>query len=136
MRPTLSSGSGSSRRRFDSDRRRSLVVTATGVAFALVSGVVSLLPGRIDAATSQPAPPAAGWRATSRTVDRGGIEIIQLQRDDPLTRAQVAVVPRSQIGRLRTVLASNQLVGGTGRDLPTSMCFRLHCHVAVNGDRH
>ena len=60
---------------------------------------------------------------------------MQLQRDEPLTRAQVAIVPRSQIGRLRTVLASNQLVGGTGRDLPTSLCFRLHCHAAVNGDR-
>jgi hypothetical protein len=47
----------------------------------------------------------------------------------------VAILPRSQIGRLRTVLASSQLVGGTGRDLPTSLCFRLHCHAAVNGDR-
>jgi hypothetical protein len=74
--------------------------------------------------------------ATSSTVDRGGIEIVQLRRDDPLTRAQVAILPRSQLGRLRTVLASDQLIGGTGRLLPTTMCARLHCHAAINGDRY
>lgn len=102
-------------------------------ALTLVVGVTAALPSA--AVPAEPVPPATGWRATSRTVDRGGIEIVQLQRDEPLTRALVAIVPRSQLDRLRTVLASDQLVGGTGRDLPTNMCARLHCHVAVNGDR-
>jgi hypothetical protein len=115
--------------------RRRLLLGALATASCLVSGIVTLLPGRVGAATAAPAPPAVGWQAVGRTVDRGGIEIIQLRRDDPLTRAQVAIVPRSQLPRLRPVLASQQLVGGTGRLLTTSMCARLHCHAAVNGDR-
>ncbi|MGH9273496.1 MAG: phosphodiester glycosidase family protein [Acidimicrobiales bacterium] len=116
--------------------RRSTTAAALVIASGLVSGVVGLLPGRIDAASSEPVPPAVGWRETSRTVDRGGIEIRHLQQDDPLTRATAAIVPRSQLARLRTVLASDQLVEGTGRELPTTMCAELHCHVAVNGDRY
>ena len=110
------------------------ICAAVAVTLALSAAVTTSLPGA--AAPADPVPPATGWRATSRTVDRGGIEIVQLQREDPLGRAQVAIVPRSELDRLRTVLASTQLVGGAGRDLPTSMCFRLHCHVAVNGDRY
>ncbi len=117
--------------------RRRRVVGLLLSASCLVSGVVALLPApRAGAAASEAAPPATGWTATSRTVDRGGIEIIQLRRDDPLTRAQVAIVPRSQLPRLRPVLASSQLVGGTGRELPTTACARFHCHLATNGDRY
>jgi hypothetical protein len=111
---------------------RQLAVLA---ASALVSGII-LVPSPGPTASAEPAPPAVGWRAVSRTVDRGGIEIIELQRDEPLTRAHLAVFPRSQLARLRPVLASDQLVGGTGRLLTTTMCARLHCHAAVNGDRH
>jgi hypothetical protein len=56
-------------------------------------------------------------------------------RDSPLARGRVAAIPRSQLSRLQTVVASNQLIGGTGRDLSTNLCARLHCHAAVNGDR-
>jgi hypothetical protein len=105
------------------------------LAFALVTGIV-LLPSAAPEAGAEPAPPAVGWRALSRTVDRGGIEVRELQRDEPLTRAKVAIVPRTQLSRLRPVLADDQLVGGSGRLLTTSMCARLHCHAAVNGDRY
>lgn len=113
-----------------SSRRR--LAGALLTALALVSGILGLLPG--PTAEAEPAPPAPGWRALSRTVDRGGIEIIRLARDVPRTRARVAIIPRSQIHRLRTVRASEQLIGGE-RDLTTSLCARAHCHAAINGDR-
>ena len=125
----------SNRRRIDANRRRGLVLQTAVLAFALVSGIVGVLPGRSGSAGADVAPPAIGWRQLTRTVDRGGIEIIRLARDEPATRARVAIIPRSQIGRLRTVLASPQLVGGSGRDLTTSLCARVHCHAAINGDR-
>jgi hypothetical protein len=115
---------------------RSPRLLAVVAASALLVSTIVLLPSPGPSAGAEPAPPAVGWRAVSSTVDRGGIEIIELRRDDPLTRAQVAIVPRSQLARLRPVLADDQLVGGTGRLLTTSMCARLHCHAAVNGDRH
>jgi hypothetical protein len=80
-------------------------------------------------------PPAPGWRVTARSVDRGGIETQRIFREDPVEHGVVAVIPRSQLHRMQTMLASNQLIGGTGRDLTTNMCARVHCHVAVNGDR-
>lgn len=112
--------------------RPSLLRTMAMVAACLGMTAVAL-PAMTDAA--EPAPAATGWREISRTKDRGGIEIVQIIRDEPLARGQVAVFPRDQLYRLRTVLASTQLVGGTGRARTTSICARVHCHAAVNGDR-
>ncbi len=108
-------------------------------ASCLLSAVV-LLPSTVLAAVdgdpAHPVAPAAtGWVEMSRTKDRGGIEIVEISRAEPLARGLVAVFPRDQLHRLRTVLASSQLVGGTGRALTTAMCARVHCHAAVNGDR-
>jgi len=83
--------------------------------------------------TAQAAPGASGWSIVAREA-AAGIEILSLRRDDPLTRAKVAMMPRSGLYRLRTVLADDQLVGAQ-RDLTTNMCARVNCHAAVNGDR-
>lgn len=81
-----------------------------------------------------PVPPGAGWRVTSQEGAAGTV-LLRIQRDSPLVRGFVAVLPRSDLHRLRTVLASHQLVRGTGRDIVPNLCARVHCHAAVNGDR-
>ncbi|MEX2294613.1 MAG: phosphodiester glycosidase family protein [Acidimicrobiales bacterium] len=106
--------------------------TFAGAACLAVAAVA--LPSVVTGA-AEPAPAATGWWELSRTKDRGGIEMVEIMRDEPLARGHVAVFPRDQLYRVRTVLASTQLVGGTGRTLTTTMCARVHCHAAVNGDR-
>ena len=114
-------------------RPRRLARTLAGGAACLAVASVTV-PAAITGA-AEPAPAATGWREISRTKDRGGIEIVEIARDEPLARGRVAVFPRDQLHRVRRVLASTQLVGGTGRALTTSLCARVHCHAAVNGDR-
>ena len=108
------------------------------VAAALVVAVLAVaapLRGRAaDAAAGAPAEAASGWYVTGRQAAEG-VEMLSIRRDDPVERGTVAVMPRSGLYRLRTVLASDQLVGGTGFALPTTLCARVHCLAGVNGDR-
>ena len=112
-------------------RRRRRACLA-GLVLCLLGASTALRPPVADALVA--APPAGGWYVTSRRA-ASGVELLTVQRDAPLARAQVAMMPRSGLYRLRTVLASNQLIGGTGRDLTTNLCIRVHCLVATNGDR-
>lgn len=113
-------------------RTRRTRLAAVAVLTSLLAGVAALAPRPVDAATAAPA--ASGWYVTSRE-NASGIELMTIRRDHDLARGHVAVVPRSALYRLRTVLASEQLIGGTGRDITTNLCARVHCHAAVNGDR-
>ena len=103
-----------------------------GLVLSLLAVPAALRSPRADALVA--APPASGWYVTGYRA-AAGIELLSIRRDQPLARGQVAVIPRSALYRVRTVLASDQLVGGTGRDLTTNLCARVHCHVATNGDR-
>lgn len=64
----------------------------------------------------------------------GGVELFSVGRDEPRARGKVIVLPRSGTYRLRTVLANQQLLGGV-RQPVTTLCARVNCHAAVNGDR-
>jgi hypothetical protein len=103
------------------------------LAVALLAGVAWIGPPQAQAADGAPAPAASGWYITGRE-DGGGLEVLSIHRDSPAGRGKVVVLPRSGLYRLRTVLASEQLIGGT-RSGPTTLCARVHCHAAVNGDR-
>ena len=107
-------------------------VAALLVLLSMVAGLTTAAPRAARADSVAPA--ATGWRVTTRS-NGAGIELLGIQRDDPLARGQVMVMPRSGLYRLRTVMASEQLIGGSGRDLTTNLCARVHCHAAVNGDR-
>lgn len=100
-------------------------VVATVVAGSVASPV---------AEASTPAPVGAGWQVTTRE-DRAGTTLFRIRRDSPLVRGNVAVLPRQDLDRMRTVLASYHLVRGSGRDIVPNLCARVHCHAAVNGDR-
>ncbi len=98
---------------------------------ALLAVTATVVPRSATAAT--PAPAATGWYVTDQD-SAGGIEIVHVRRDQPLARGWVAKIPRSGLYRLRTVMASEQLVGGA-RDFVPNLCARVHCHAAINGDR-
>ncbi len=94
-----------------------------------------MTPLRARPADAQDAVPAgAGWYVTERRAAEG-VELLTIRRDNPLERGTVAVMPRSGLYRLRTVLASDQFIGGTGLKLTTSLCAQVHCLAGVNGDR-
>ncbi len=116
-------------------RRRRAVRRWTALVAAAVVVAATAAPGRTPTAeAATPAPAATGWRVTSQS-SGAGIEVSTISRVEPLARGIVAVIPRDQLHRLRTVLASEQLVNGTGLQLTTSLCARVHCEIGVNGDR-
>ena len=104
---------------------------AAVLALILVAAASFAAPPAASAST--PAPASDGWYVTEEQ-HASGLRLLSVRSDEPLARAHVAVVPRSALYRLRTVLASDQLVGGS-RERTTSLCARVHCHAAVNGDR-
>lgn len=115
--------------RVRSSTRRWRTTVVLFLAAVLVASV-----GVPRSADAEPmAPPAAGWQVVDREA-AAGIEVLSIRRDAPLARGKVVVMPRSGLHRLRTVLASEQMIGGA-RDLPTNLCARVHCHAAINGDR-
>jgi hypothetical protein len=110
--------------------RRRAGLAGLVVSVLVVTSTITSRPA--DAAAT--APPATGWYVTSQRA-AAGVELSTVRRDDPLTRAHVAMIPRTALYRLRTVMASEQLIGGYGRDITTNLCARVHCHAATNGDR-
>src|SRR3546814_8673505 len=115
-----------------SARRRSL---AAAIALARVSRIHPLVAApagaeAFDTASEPPTanevpkvqeiaknvPPATGWYFTRRD-SSAGLEVLHIRRDEPLARGTVAVLPRSGLYRLRSVLSSETLIGGYGRDL-------------------
>lgn len=108
--------------------RRIRLVTAL---LATVSAVALGMP----AATAADGTPPNGWFRYGGEAG-GGVELFAIGRDDPdaKARGKVIVLPRTGIYRLRTVLAHEQLLGGS-RQPVTTLCARIHCHAAVNGDR-
>ncbi len=117
----------------DEKRRRRLGWVLAGVVAVVIAGSAAA-PIAVAETVGSPVPVGTGWRVTSQE-SGGGTTVVSIRRDSPLVRGQVAILPRSGLYRLRTVLASEQLVRGTGRDLVPNMCTRVHCHAAVNGDR-
>jgi len=104
-----------------------LVAAMLAAASALALGM--------PAATAADATAATGWFTYGREAG-GGVELFAIGRDTPdaKARGKVVVLPRSGLYRLRTELAHHQLLGGS-RQPVTTLCARVHCHAAVNGDR-
>ena len=77
----------------------------------------------------------AGFRVVSRTPVAPGVERLALERDKPPLRVNVARIAPNAPVSLRAVL-SNDAVGGRDPivERTSSMCQRVHCLLAVNGD--
>jgi len=107
------------------------VVVLTGVA-ALSAGVSPALAE--TAPTSGPGVPA-GFRVAGRTPVTAGVERLDLVRDKPPLSVHVARIAPDAPVSLRAVLSNDQVAGpGPNGERTSSMCQRVHCLVAVNGD--
>lgn len=107
------------------DRR----LRGTALAFAVA---VLVLPGITRGST--PAP-AGGYRIVHRDTSVKGAEHMRIVRDSgPMVVNVVRVAPNSGL-KVRTVLSGDRVAGGApAYEHTTSMCHRVKCHFAVNGD--
>lgn len=100
----------------------SLVVAATATVVAV--------PAR---AGDGPVP--AGYRVVGREALEPGVDHLTLRRDQPPQNVHVARLAPGLSDRLRPVLSSDVMTGpSAGPETTSSMCTRVRCVVAVNGD--
>ncbi len=104
-----------------------------GLARVLMAVVVVGLIGADPAFADSPIP--AGFRLADRTVVAPGVERVTLERDEPPLVVNVARIAPDAAVSLRAVL-SNDAVAGSDPivERTSSMCRRVHCLLAVNGD--
>jgi hypothetical protein len=80
-------------------------------------------------------PVPSGYRVTGRETLEPGVELLNLRQDKPAQNVHVARLAPGTANRLRPVLSSDVLTGpGAGPETTSSMCARVKCVVAVNGD--
>lgn len=104
-----------------------------GLARVLMAVTVVGLVGADPALADSPIP--AGFRVVDRTPAAPGVERLTLERDKPPLVVNVARIAPDAAVSLRAVL-SNDAVAGSDPILErtSSMCRRVHCLLAVNGD--
>ena len=120
-----------------------LARTLTTISVVALAGAGSLLgtvrPALADSPAGGPAPAEPGvppgFRVLSRTTVAAGAEQLELVRDEPPLRVHVARIARDAAVSLRAVLSNDQVAGiGPIGERTSSMCQRVHCLLAVNGD--
>ena len=104
-----------------------------GLARTLMAVMVVGLIGANPAFADSPVP--AGFRVVTRTAVAPGVERLALEREKPPLRVNVARIAPNAAVSLRAVL-SNDAVAGSDPivERTSSMCQRVHCLLAVNGD--
>jgi hypothetical protein len=112
----------------------------TTVAVVALTGAGSLLglgahPALADAPPEPEPGVPAGFRVVTRIAVAPGVERLALERDKPPLRVNVARIAPGAAVSLRAVL-SNDTVAGPDPvvERTSSMCRRVHCLLAVNGD--
>lgn len=121
-----------------------LARTLTAISVVALAGAGSLLgagvgPALADSPVGGPAPAEPGvppgFRVLARTPVAAGAEQLTLVRDEPPLRVHLARIARDAAVSLRAVLSNDQ-VAGTGPigERTSSMCRRVRCLLAVNGD--
>ena len=109
-----------------------LRVSAAFVGSLIVAMTATLvaLPAR---AADGPVP--AGYRVVAREALGPGIDHLILRQDQPAQTVHVARLAPGLSNRLRPVLSSDVMTGpAAGPETTSSMCARVRCIVAVNGD--
>jgi hypothetical protein len=104
-----------------------------GLARVLMTVMVVGLIGADPAFADSPIP--AGFRVVNQTPVAPGVERLTLERDKPPLVVNVARIAPNAAVSLRAVL-SNDAVAGSDPivERTSSMCRRVHCLMAVNGD--
>lgn len=94
------------------------------------AATVATVPAR---AAGGPVP--AGYRVVGREALEPGVDHLTLRRDQPPQTVHVARLAPGLSNRLRPVLSSDVMSGpAAGPESTSSMCARVRCVVAVNGD--
>jgi hypothetical protein len=118
----------------------------TTVTAVVLTGMASVLlgapPASADDAVPAAGPPAAsepgvppGFRVAGRSQLATGVERLDLVRDKPPLSVHVARIAAGAPVSLRAVLSNGQVAGPDPiGERTSSMCQRVHCLVAVNGD--
>ena len=104
---------------------------------ALASSLVMMGAATIVALPARAAegPVPAGYRVVARETLEAGVDHLTLRRDQPGQNVHVARLAPGVANRLRPVLSSDVLTGpSSGPETTGSMCARVRCVVAVNGD--
>jgi hypothetical protein len=123
------------------------LTTATAV---VLTGMAPLLLGASPALADAPGPSAPtpasapaptapgippGFRVAGRTEVTTGVEQLDLVRDNPPLSVHVARIAPDAPVSFRAVLSNDQVAGPDPiAERTSSMCQRVHCLVAVNGD--
>jgi hypothetical protein len=110
--------------------RRRACAPAVALVVTLVA-LFSLVPALPAGAAGSP----PGWQVAASQTLAPGVEHTTLTMTGPTEEAHVARLAPGQAGRLLPVLAHDVLGGPTAGPEPTSsMCARVRCVAAVNGD--
>jgi hypothetical protein len=115
-------------------------VTVVALAGASLLGVAFARPALADSpAVPGPLPVEpgvpAGYRLLSRSAVAPGVERLDLVRDEPPLRVHIARIAPDAAVSLRAILSNDQVAGpDPNGERTSSMCQRVHCLLAVNGD--
>ncbi|MDQ1492019.1 MAG: hypothetical protein QOJ23_4533 [Actinomycetota bacterium] len=112
------------------------VVALAGAGF-LVGGGRPALADSSPAAGAAPTEPGvpAGFRVAGRRAVAPGVEQLDLVRDKPPLSVHVARIAPDAAVSLRAVLSNDEVAGQDPiLERTSSMCQRVHCLLAVNGD--
>ncbi len=111
--------------------RKATRLGAVASALAVTAAAtVAILPAQ---AADGPVP--AGYRVVARESLEPGVDDLTLRQDQPAENVHVARLAPGVAARLRPVLSSDVLTGpASGPETTSSMCARVQCVLAVNGD--
>lgn len=100
---------------------------------SLVMAVIATVGAMPARAAAGPIPP--GYRVVGREALEPGVDHLTLRQDQPPQNVHVARLAPGVSNRLRPVLSSDVMAGAAaGPETTSSMCARVRCIVAVNGD--
>ncbi|MFP4513900.1 MAG: phosphodiester glycosidase family protein, partial [Acidimicrobiales bacterium] len=117
-------------------RRPATLGLAAALTIVLVAAGAPLAPAAADELEpyADPVPHATGYHVTSSTEPTPGIEYLRLQRDSPQAEVHALRLAPSVLPRLEIVTASDHQARTPTRETTTSMCRRVRCVAAINGD--
>ncbi|MHB8511761.1 MAG: phosphodiester glycosidase family protein [Actinomycetota bacterium] len=102
---------------------------------SIIAGfTIALLPAAPAAAYSSPLPVPNGYRVMNRQDLSSNLVYVQYRSSNPLRVINIAFLRHGASEHLRVVLAHNTVSGTNHREVLSSMCHRVSCKIAVNGD--
>lgn len=102
-------------------------------SLALAGALAAAVVGAAVPARGAPVAPA-GYSVVGAETLSPGVEHWRMHRVAPDEDVHVARIAPSETDRIRMVLSQDLVAGSPGLERTSSMCARLHCVAAVNGD--